>query len=92
MKKPKKKRIIIISAICFVYVSYVLISQQIQTIKYNKTIKENHEKIVQQQREIDFLAREKQAYKSDEYMERVARERLGYVKPGEKIYKDKSVQ
>lgn len=91
-KKQKNKKVIIIILVCFVCVGYIFIKQQVQIIKYNKVIRENNEKIASEQREIDILNREKQNYKSDEAIEKLARERLGYVMPGEKVYKDKSAQ
>jgi cell division protein FtsL len=70
-------------------VAYVLVSQQIQFYKGNKTFRQNQEKISQRENENNKLAKEKEKYKSDGNIEKLAREKLGYVKPGEKVYIDK---
>lgn len=56
--------------------------------KYNAEIKANNEKIAQQEKETKKLMQIKEKYNSNEYIEKIAREKLGYVKPGEKIYID----
>ena len=89
-KKPNKRKLLLMLSVCIIYVGYILISQQIQMFKFNKQIRTNNEKIVSEQKEIDELNKTKQTYKSDEFIEKMARERLGYVKVGEKVYIDRS--
>lgn len=88
--KPKNKKVYLILTVCFLYIGYILINQQIEMFKCNKQIKENDKKIAEQQQQINDLIKAKQNYKSDEFIERIAREKLGYVKAGEKVYIDKA--
>ena len=86
----KYKNFLLLLLIGFVYVSYKLGSQQIQIYKFNKEIKANNEVIKQLEKETQSLNKNKERYKSDEFIEKVAREKLGYVKPGERVYIDKT--
>lgn len=89
MKKKfnnKKPLLILMGAI---YVVYVIIGQQIQFYKGNKIFNQNQDKIVQKEKENKDLIKAQETYKSDENIEKIAREKLGYVKPGEKVYIDK---
>lgn len=91
MKKQKKKKfnlwtLILIAAVC--YFLYTVYHQQIfidernsQTEALKKNIKS--EEIKKQQ-----LEQQKDLINTDEFAEKIARERLGYVKDGEKIYVD----
>lgn len=87
IKFGNKKPLLILVGVF--YVAYVLISQQIQFYKGNKTFNQNQKKIVQMEKENQELTKEKATYDSDENIEKIAREKLGYVKPGEKVYIDK---
>jgi len=89
-KKPNRRKLLLMLSVGIIYVVYILISQQIQMFKFNKQIRTNNEKIVSEQKVIDELNKTKQTYKSDEFIEKMARERLGYVKVGEKVYIDRS--
>lgn len=91
-KRVKNKNLLILMTICFIYVSYKLGSQQIQIYKFNKEIKANNNTIIELEKETQTLAKEKERYKTDEFVEKIAREKLGYVKPGEKVYIDKMPQ
>lgn len=75
-----------------IYIVYTLVTQQIQMYKYKKDIVSNNQKIEQQKKITEDLTRTKETYQSDEYIEKMAREKLGYVKPGEKVYIDKVQQ
>lgn len=89
MKKKKKFRLwtlVLIATIC--YFLYTMYNQQIflderknQTDELNKNIR--NEEIKNQQ-----LQQQKDLINTDEFAEKIARERLGYVKDGEKIYID----
>lgn len=92
MKKKfnSKKQMLILAGSLFVI--YLLANLQIEFYKENKAYKANQEKIIQMEKETQELTKAKQTYNSDENIEKEAREKLGYVKPGEKVYIDKSQQ
>lgn len=83
-KRFKAGRLILILAAC--YVGYTLVSQQIiinrirdqigDVDRQNKKIEESNKYLNDQ---IEYA-------KSDEYKEKVAREKIGLIKPGEIIY------
>lgn len=87
IKLGNKKPLLILVGVF--YVVYILISQQVQFYKGNKAFNQNQAKISQREQENNELTEEKETYKSDENIEKLAREKLGYVKPGEKVYIDK---
>lgn len=91
MKKSLKNKnfsLLLIGAV--IYVTYILLSQQVEIYKYNKEINANNQKIVQQEQKTIELSNSKNTYKSDEFIEKLAREKLGYVKPGEKVFIDRA--
>lgn len=91
MKNPKPKKFkvwTIILLVCVCYFAYTAYNQQInidtrkaQTAQIQKNI--HSEQIKNQQ-----LLEQKEQINTDEFFERIAREKLGYVKDGEKIYID----
>jgi cell division protein DivIC len=56
--------------------------------QYKKEIKNLNEQIKQEEESIKNVKKEIENYKTDEYIEKIARERLKMVKPGEIIYID----
>ncbi len=89
MKKRKKFNlwtlILLVSACYFIYTVY---NQQVyieeRNVQYAKLEKEIHNETVKNQQ----LAKQKSQIATDEFVEKIAREKLGYVKDGEKIYVD----
>lgn len=89
MKKQKRFKLwplILVVSIC--YFAYTLYNQQI-------SIEERNGKNAQLQKNIHIeivkneqLQLQKSLINTDEFNEKIARERLGYVKDGEKIYID----
>jgi cell division protein FtsL len=88
MKKNSSNKKILIVLIA-AYVIFTLGSQQIHRYKLNNIVKANDAKIIQEQKETQVLQQMKEENKTDEHIEKIAREKLGYVKPGEKVYIDR---
>lgn len=91
MKKRSRKKfnfwtLLLIASIC--YFGYTVYNQQIyieqRQAQINKTEKEMHGETIKQQQ----LLKQKSTIDTDEFVEKIAREKLGYVKDGEKLYVD----
>ena len=84
-----KMRISLIIPILFIgYCVYTLFDQQIQINKYNSQISMYEKEIESKNELISYYNEQKNNVNSDEYIEEVARESLGLVKPYEKIFID----
>jgi cell division protein DivIC len=70
-----------------IYASYTLIVQQIKVHQLSSQEVELEEQIRYATEERDELKREIELLHTDSYIEKVARDELGLVKPGEFIYK-----
>lgn len=89
IKKKKKLRIINIVSVVFVlYFIYTLWDQQLQLNKYNSQIQMYNSDINSKSQLVEYYSNQKTSITSNEYIEKVARETLGYVKPYEKIFID----
>ena len=87
--KKRKFGIFHIALILFgVYFVYTLVQQQIQINKYNSQIEMYSADIKTKKELTEYYNSQKGNTKTDEYIENVARENLGYVKPYEKIFVD----
>jgi cell division protein FtsB len=89
--KTKKKNnviFIIISVAFGIYFVYTLFEQQLKLNKYDSQIDMYSQDISQKQDLTEYYENKKSNIKTDEYIESVARETLGYVKPYEKIFVD----
>lgn len=88
IKKGNKlifKLAILLSAI---YAIYMGVKQQIDLNKYLKE-EQYYISIIEQQNEVtQQLEQEKSSVQEDQYIERLAREKLGLIMPNEKIYID----
>lgn len=90
-KKVKKRKfgMIHILTIGFaVYFVYTLVEQQVQINKYDSQIKMYTADIQNKSNLSEYYNNQKDNTKTDQYIETVARESLGYVKPYEKIFVD----
>ncbi len=91
-KKVNIKRLVKRGLFCFalIYISFLLISQQFDISRLSA--KESHldRQIETEQKHATELEAQKEASVTDEYIERVARDKLGYMKPGEKVFIDAS--
>lgn len=72
------------------YICGSLISQQFDLSRLSSQEKELDTKIAEAQKESKELEAQKDAAGTDEYIERVAREKLGYMKTHEKVFVDAS--
>ena len=89
MKADKKTKLIFIAiALFIVYFTITFIEQQKIINLKSKQIEAINQKIAEEQRISEELNKSKEIIGSDEYVERVARERLGMVKSGEKLFVD----
>ena len=90
----KKKRKIkvdylrVLLIIVLVYFSVTFVRQQLSINEYNVKLKSVKEDISETKAKIDELKEIETKVDDSEYIERIAREELGYVKPYEKIFID----
>ncbi len=93
MEKNKSKsgriKLFHVVAITFViYFVYTIFEQQLQINKYNSQIQMYQADIDSKTDLVKYYDEQKSNINSDEYIEKVARDILGYVKPYEKIFID----
>ncbi len=89
MKKKKKIRpIFLVLSVFSIYFVYTFIEQQVQINKYDSQIDMYSADINSKKQLVEYYNNQNGNIKSDEYIENVARESLGYVKPYEKIFID----
>lgn len=87
-KSGKIKFIHIISLSFILYFAYTMFDQQLQINKYNSQIEMYQSDIESKNKLVEYYSSQKTNIASDEYIEKVARDSLGYVKPYEKIFID----
>lgn len=80
----------IVALVVCIYATYTFTQQQIQLNKYNSQIETYEMQISAKQESLEFYTVDKENESTDEYIEKVARESLGLVKPYEKVYIDVS--
>lgn len=88
--KTTSKKIVyaaVVTAVALYFVSTV-VSQQISLSKQNKQIEELENKISEAQKESKDLKNQVDNLNNPEYIEKVARERLGLIRPNERIFVD----
>lgn len=89
--KVGKLRFGILIPLVFVgYCCHTLWKQQLQINKYDSQIKLYQQEIESKSEKIDYYESQKDNVNSDEYIESVARDSLGLVRPYEKIFIDAS--
>lgn len=92
-KKKKKYRVDyvrVLLIVCLVYFSVTFVKQQFEINEYNVKINSIKQDIADANQEIESLNETKEKANDSEYIEKVAREELGLVKPYEKIFIDVS--
>ncbi len=96
MKKNLKRRKFKIKGIlimCFMmYAVYSLANQQLMIYKLSKVQEQKVQEINSVISDNEKLKQMIKTSNSDEYMERMAREQLGMVKPGERVYIDTNMK
>lgn len=89
MSKRKKSGIwMIVAIMLMVYFSWKLIDQQRILNRDRKELAELENKINEELKIEEELNKQKQNLFTDENIEKMAREKLGMVKPGEKVFVD----
>lgn len=86
MKKKTFRVRYLIAGFFIFYVGYVLISQQFMISRLNKEITTYNSQLNDIERSNKDLRDKIEFAKTEEYDERMAREKIGLVKPGETIY------
>jgi len=85
-RKKILKWMLFITIPIIVYLLFVIVEQQEILMQKEQAIRNVQAKIEEEKRLNEELKRQKEILNTDEYVERVAREKLGMVKPGEKIF------
>lgn len=92
-RKPRKLSSVLLRGFLFVFVMMITVGIGKQAIRYQDVQEElavvTAEIEAEQEKQQDFDSR-KEYYNSDTYIEQVAREQLGMVKPNEIIYINRS--
>lgn len=91
LKILKKLLVTLITTAGFLYMGYILINQQIELNELNGEISYYTRALQEKQLETEKLNDTLASLSDDEYMEEVARKRLGLVKPTEIIFMDASI-
>lgn len=89
MSKRKKSKVYILVTLCVMaYFAYLMIGQeQIIRDKSNQIASVN-QKIEDEKSKTEELKKQKDQVNSPEYIEKIARDQLGMVKPDEKVFVD----
>ncbi|MGE4282577.1 MAG: septum formation initiator family protein [Clostridia bacterium] len=90
MKKKSFKSLIkkILLSASAIYVIYILMQQQIMLNAYETQGKYYLQRINEEEEKTAKLERQKLLYSTDMYIEKIAREKLGFVKYNEKVFVD----
>ncbi len=94
MEKKKKKvnmsiflrRILLCGLL--LYICYLFVAQQFDFARLGKQDEALEQQIEEENKVHEELLEQKEASGTPEYIERVAREKLGYMKPEEKVFID----
>ena len=89
-KKYKVDYVRVLLIVCIVYFSITFVKQQLEINEYNVKIDNVKQDISDAKNEIEKLNKTKEKVNDLEYIEEVARQELGLVKPYEKIFIDVS--
>lgn len=88
-KKRKNSFLLTLGAFALVgYFAITLIQLQIEISERKQVLSDVQSQYSQKLEENKELAKVIEGGNEDEYIERIARDSLGYVKPGEKVYYD----
>ena len=89
LKKAKVNPILkVLFILLIIYLSFTLVSQQQLIVSKDAELSEVEAKIAAEIQLSDELRHEKDTLMSDESLERIARDKLGMVKPGERGFID----
>ncbi len=82
----KIKKVMI--GIIIIYAVYIIVQQQITLNLYKAQEEYYEEKIAEEIDKTNELKKKKMLYNTDLYIEKIARDKLGLVKPGERVFID----
>ncbi len=88
--RKKRKASKILWAVVFLYVGYIFVQQQIRLHDLRVEEKQVSADIEQAQLENQDLTHTMEIMGTNEYIEKVARQKLGFVKPDEQVFIDTS--
>lgn len=89
MSKRKKSRFgLFILLIFALYFAYEMVGQQKMLYSKSLEMQKIESKVKEEKKVNEDLVKEQQTMNSDEYIEKVAREKLGMVKEGERVFVD----
>ena len=89
MRKRKKSKLgLVVLMVIFIYFAYTAAGQQKILFMKDADLIKVQSKIDEETEENDKLKEEQKALDSDEYVEKIAREKLGMVKTGDRVYFD----
>jgi cell division protein FtsB len=89
MNRRKKSRLGLFIFLCLLgYFAYIILNQQQEFNAKNAELNAVHDKVKQEKELGKQLDREKADVNSDEYNEKIARDKLGMVKSGDKVFVD----
>lgn len=89
MRKRKKSKLgLVVLMVIFIYFAYTAVGQQKILYMKDAELKKVQSKIDEETEENQKLKEQQKALDSDEYVEKIAREKLGMVKTGERVYYD----
>jgi len=86
MKKRKIKFKAVFIGILVCYLGYIIISQQMAILRIKRDIEKYSAENKRIEEENSYLKDEIEYAGTDEYIEKMARERLGLIKDGETVY------
>ena len=88
-KNVKSTKILIFVLVVFsLYFVYTIYDQQLQINNYNSQIEMYNSEIASKKELTEYYKNQSQNIETVEYIEQVARDKLGYVKPYEKVFID----
>lgn len=84
----KKLAFYIVTGLALIYFIATLITQQLSISQQNHRIEELQSRISEAQQQAESLKTEVDNLNNPEYIERIAREQLGLVRPNERVFID----
>lgn len=90
VRTANKKKLVsyIVIGLALIYFIGTLISQQLSISQQNRRIEELQGRVSEAQQQAESLQTEVDNLNNPEYIERIAREQLGLVRPNERVFVD----
>ena len=85
---PGRLLVTVLAALFVLYFIYIMIWQQVMLSKKNKEIDALEEKVSAAAQQTEQLKEQLGNMEDPEYIERIAREKLGLVRPNERVFVD----